>query len=135
MQSISVYVGRLDVSHTLHLEHTEHTHDLKMPARALSGSRMKQLLMQSAPALRRLAFRIVVVGVFARFWPGRDVLAASTVLCVVFATGCAIAARGGGEPVAIAPLNRWGEAVILIAFAALILLAGVAPRRFGLPGL
>jgi hypothetical protein len=83
-------------------------------------------VLHSAPALKRLAVRIAVIALFDRFWPSRDAASATAALCAALAVGCGVAARANDEPLATLQLNRWGEAAILFALAALIEVAHLA---------
>jgi hypothetical protein len=74
------------------------------------------------PALRRLAFRLAVIVIFAAVWPSLSVAAATAALCAMLAVGCAAAAYVRGEPLRATTLNRWHEAAILVVIAGLVLL-------------
>lgn len=76
--------------------------------------------MASAPALVRLAVRILVVVAFAILWRTSDRAAATAILCAALAVGCALAAFIRREPVRLLPLNHWAEAAILLFLASLI---------------
>lgn len=86
------------------------------------GSTATPLNPSPVPALRRLAFRLAVIVVFAAVWPSPSVATATAALCVMLAVGCALAAYARGEPLRVMTLNRWHEAALLVALAVLVLL-------------
>jgi hypothetical protein len=63
-----------------------------------------------------------VIAAFAALWPGPSVSRAAAALCIVLAAGCVLGARAFGEPFHTGTLNRWHEAMILLAVAYLALL-------------
>jgi len=75
--------------------------------------------------LRRFAFRLGVILVFAALWPGGSIpsLTATAVLCLALAAGCLFSARVFQESFQGTGLNHWHEAIALLGIAMIIRLS------------
>ncbi len=86
-------------------------------------NRLSQRNSGSAPTLRRLAFRLVVIIALGLLWHGSSPPAATAAaaLSFVLGVGCWAGALAFGEQVTGNGLNRWHEGAILLLIALLLL--------------